>query len=138
MNYQYECIVCQKVFEQISSYAERYNVFHCGKRCIKYISSNIHIHDDMMYKFTGEFKGEKVDIHSKRQYNRILKEKRLVDVTVPEVNSVRKKQTSLKNKHDLNKLSDRIQERVAKDGLTKHLDPLIRKCSTKQGGEDGR
>lgn len=125
MTYLYECVKCKRFFDEVRSVAERCNVFCCGKRAIKHICTNPQINADLLYNFQGEFRGEKVQIHSKRQYNRILKNKGLVDVTVPEVKSVREKQMKLGRKHNLGKLSDRIQSKVAKDGLTKHLTPFI-------------
>ena len=132
MIYTYSCDVCGDYFEKYNSIKDKYAAFCCGQRAQKHIATDIQVNDDLMYAFEGEFRGEKVNIRSRKHYKDILKEKGLVDVTVPEVKSIRAKQENIKGKHDLNKLSDRIQRRVAKDGLTKHLNPLLEKCSTKQ------
>ena len=89
------------------------------ERCMTYVPKK------GMYNFVGDFKGEKIQINFKNQYKRILKEKGLIDVSVSEVKSVREKQLKMESKHDLGKLEHRIRDQVAKDGLNKHLDPLM-------------
>lgn len=126
MIYHYSCDACDKHFDEFRSVEERHNVFHCGVRANKHITTDVQVPDDLMYQFTKTFNGKEVRITSKQHYNRVLKENGLVNVTIPEVKSIKKNHSSAEQ--NTKKMEDRIRSTVAKEGLTKHLDGAIGKC----------
>ncbi len=124
MIYEYHCNECDRDFEEIKIVDERFNVFCCGQRATKLISSSIQTTPDLLWNFTGEFRGQKIEITSKGQYKKVLKEHGLADVTVNEAMSVKKSQAPQNNK--LKTLESSIKKKVAKEGLSKHLDGAIK------------
>jgi len=117
------------MFEEVRSVADRYNVFCCGKRAIKHICTNPLIERDQLWNFDINLRGENLHIHSKQQYKNVLKRKGLVDVSYKDAMSVKKDQSQHSDR--LTKLGDNIKKKVAKEGLSKHLDGAIKTmCKT--------
>ena len=81
MLYEYECPICGKEFTEFRSVSERNNVFCCGTRAIKLISLP-NTDKDKAYEFeTDAINGKPIDIRSKAQYKRLLKENHIADAS---------------------------------------------------------
>lgn len=127
MIYEYDCNVCGRTFEEFRSYAKRNDTFCCNVKANKHIATGRYINDDLMYNFVSDQLGNNpVQIHSKRQFNRLCKEQGLVYLTKDDRTGNKPKD----NSHKLAKAKDRAMKRIAADGLTKHVEPLIRTVST--------
>lgn len=84
MIYEYSCEVCGRFFEEVRSYQERNNVYCCGIQAAKLISCPS-TDKDKAYSFTTEmFDGKPVEITSKGQYKRLLKQHHIADASIKE------------------------------------------------------
>lgn len=81
MIYQYQCPICNTVFDIVQGMNDAHRAVHCGVDARR-VWLPFQTDKDLMYQFDTTIFGNKpVNIYSRRQYKRLLKENGLVDET---------------------------------------------------------
>ncbi len=123
MIYNYKCIICNKEFEETQSMNDIHEYFHCGLRAER-LWNIPHTNKDLMYQFkTSTFNNRITEIHSKRQYKRLLKENGMVQVTSSEIRSVKPKDNAEKPRREL---IGRVSKKLHSEGLGKAFPKYIK------------
>lgn len=128
MIYEYECPKCGLIFEEVRSYEERNNVFHCEVRAVKLISTSINTEKDLAYNFVSNSFGKPVHIRSKAHYNSLLKQNNMVSLTKEEIRTIKKPDNSYKKKQFVKRVSNKLQDA----GLAKHVPNMMKDCFIKK------
>uniref|UniRef100_A0A6M3ILV3 Uncharacterized protein n=1 Tax=viral metagenome TaxID=1070528 RepID=A0A6M3ILV3_9ZZZZ len=97
-------------------------------RCER-IWSNPFTNRDLMYHFTTPiFNNHMTEIHSKRQYNKLLKENKLVSITKNELQTIKPKDNAEKNRKETVK---KVAQKLRNDGVAKHFSSYVRRFHNK-------
>jgi len=124
MIYPYQCILCGKKYEVVQQMNAPHEYYCCGMRCER-IWTNPHTNRDLMYHFnTPIFNNRTTEIHSKRQYDRLLKENKLVSITRNELQTIKPKDNAEKSRKETVK---KVAQKLHSDGLSKHFPSYVRR-----------
>lgn len=115
MTYVFECVICGKKFEVSQNMNDAHIACHCG-RCARRVWLPFETDKDLMYQFdTTIFGKNPVNIYSRRQYKRLLKENNLADSTPRE--SLQVKRTSERDhKSRIHKFAKKLTDKIYKKG----------------------
>jgi len=124
--YEYICPKCSRHFEEIRSIKDRNEVFCCNIRSEKLICSGPQISDDQMWNFTAEtFGNNPVEIHSKIQYKKLMKEYNQADASVADCIAIRRDSKRFKKSRDnkarkefSSNVSKKIKEECSNSGIS--------------------
>ena len=122
MIYEYKCTICGARFDVVQGVNDVHEAFHCGFRSDR-VWCLFHTNKDLMYQFKTKFNNRTTEIHSKRQYNRVLKENGMVQVTSGEIRSVKPKDNAEKPRNDL---INRVSKKLHSEGLGKAFPKYIK------------
>jgi hypothetical protein len=123
MIYEYKCIICNAEFDVVQGVNDTHEAFHCGHKAER-VWTLFHTNRDLMYQFnTPVFNNRMTNIYSKRQYNRLLKENGLVDITRKELQTIKPKDNALSSRKATVK---KTINRLRNEGLTKHLPSYLK------------
>jgi len=122
MIYTYKCILCGHVHDIVQKMNDVHEYYCCGMRCER-IWDVFHTNRDLMYQFKTRFNNHTTEIHSKRQYNRVLKDNGMVQVTSDEIRSVKPKDNAEKPRKDL---INRVSKKLHSEGLGKAFPKYIK------------
>lgn len=133
MTYQYECLICGKEFELQQPMNIEHKAYHChieARRIWNIPQTN----KDLMWQFTDDHSFKQgYDVHSRRQYERILKKEGVPYLSPSERKSIKPK-TDKDFQPQRQNCAKRIMEKVAKDGLMSKFRKLQDVLPTKEGG----
>lgn len=124
MIYPFRCIICNIEFEVVQSMNTPHKAFHCGVEAQR-IFTVPQTNKDLMYQFDTTIFGKRpVNIYSRRQYKRLLKENGLVDSTPRECLTVKPKNDGKERARKLaKKCADKIYKKGAMDWVKGKVNP---------------
>jgi hypothetical protein len=101
---------------------ETHEFFHCLKKAQR-IYTEPYVERDLRWNYTSYNFGKPVDIHSKRQYDRLCKENNLVSMTPSEIRSIKPP----KNDTKITNMTKRIIDKTHNSGIDiKHIPGMFK------------
>ncbi len=144
MIYEYLCEICGKQWDEVKPYSERYDVFCCNSRATKLLTRNIYTEKDLAYKHVDFRFGKPVEIRSKGQYKRMLKQNGLADGSIKECNDhalfrkkINEESSNIDRKNVVKKMANRMRDDGVLDAVPGFMKDVLKVPIGKEGGNNG-
>ena len=132
MLYDYFCNKCKKEFEELVSYKDRDTIVCCGRKALRLFPSRIYTDKDRAYNFTSTvFNGKPIEVSSKGQYKKLMKQYGMADCSIKESVSVRPKDHVALNKPKRQALARKMAARMQKEGVSHAVPSFFNKVILK-------
>lgn len=113
MIYVFQCKKCGEVFEENQSINTLHEAYHCGNLARR-IFTVPHTNKDLMYNFLDTHSFSKpVEIHSRRQYDKLLKQQGMIQVTKDDLRGIKPPDPKPRIRKFAQKMADKIYEKGA-------------------------